>query len=185
MKRVLLPLVVVFTLVLVGAVTAQKKPAKQPVTKTASIAVVPSKCIGNGLTQAEQTEILVAHNRIRASVGLAPLRWDCGIATTAQAWAAKAVAGHNEYTPYGENIFVAMDGAEKVSTATDRWDSEKADWTNKPGTCAPGKTCTHYTQMVWRSATKIGCGVNRSGPDKWKTILVCNYDVEARTGPAF
>lgn len=185
MKRISLPLVAVFSLAAFVSTSAQKKPGKPPLTKTAAIASVPVKCIGNGLTQAEQTEILVAHNRIRASIGLAPLKWDCGIATAAQSWAAKGLAEHNESTPYGENIFVAMDGAETVSTATERWESEKANWTNKPGTCASGRTCTHYTQIVWRSTSKIGCGINRSGPNKWKTILVCNYDIEGKTGPAY
>jgi pathogenesis-related protein 1 len=174
-------------LCLVCTVAAQKKPKPlpTPVAKTEAIASIPARCPGNGLTEVEMTQILVEHNRPRVALGLTPLKWDCGIAASAQAWASKGKPGHNEFTPYGENIFVSSDGAEKVTTATTGWFAEKSAWANDTGACAAGKICTHYTQMIWRKTTLIGCGINRSIDGKWKALLVCNYQPAAQSGKAF
>ncbi|HEV7699218.1 MAG TPA: CAP domain-containing protein [Pyrinomonadaceae bacterium] len=177
---------VILGLLVVSATAQAKKPiTKQGIVKTPAIASVPAKCAGNGLTQAEATEILVAHNRARAEVHLAPLKWDCTLAATAQAWASKGVAGHNDGTNFGENVFVSATDTEQVTSATTRWMGEKANWSNKGGACSAGKTCTHYTQMVWKATHVLGCGINRNGSEKWKVILVCNYDPMAMTGPAY
>jgi pathogenesis-related protein 1 len=59
---------------------------------------------------------------------------------------------------------------------------EKASWNNKTASCAAGKTCTHYTQIVWKKTASIGCGINRNALGKWKVLLVCNYN-PAGNGP--
>jgi|GEM_PF-4925658 len=174
----------VLLLLLAASAAAQKTVRPVPPQKEA-IATIPARCPGNPLTQVEMTQILVEHNRARAALGLSPLKWDCNIALTAQSWASKGIPGHNEYTPYGENIFVSSDGAVKVTLATDGWFSEKDGWTNSTGTCAPGKICTHYAQMVWSKTSRIGCGINRTISGKFKSMIVCNYDPAAQSGRAF
>jgi pathogenesis-related protein 1 len=179
-------LLVLTFLFFVPAFAQSKKPhPRQGVEKVSATTSAPPRCLGNRLSQVEATEILVAHNRLRAEVNMAPLRWDCTLASTAQAWASRGVAGHNDSTQYGENIFVSADGAEPVVSATTRWMGERANWSNRGGACSAGKTCTHYTQMVWKGTRVMGCGINRSASEKWKVILVCNYDPMAQTGPAY
>jgi len=39
----------------------------------------------------------------------------------------------------------------------DSWGSEKADYDYANNSCTPGKMCGHYTQMVWRATTTVGC----------------------------
>ena len=145
------------------------------------------KCTGhNGLTAAEITEVLAAQNQLRAEQKLAPLTWDCKLATTAQEWATKGVFVHRENFSYGENMFVSSNTAEPAVSAVTKWGGEKAFWTNKTGTCQTGKICTHYTQIVWKRSNHVGCGINRNGNVKWTTLLVCNYSPMGNTGgPAY
>jgi pathogenesis-related protein 1 len=168
-------LISVSLLILATAFAASaQKPKPKP--KNPAKPAAASACKGaNGLTADEIATILGEHNKIRAAVGLPALTWSCSLADTAQAWAAKAVPGHSG-TDLGENIFVSSNPQIAIATAMSTWEKEKSSWNNKAGACQAGKTCTHYTQMVWRATTEIGCGVNRSGGGKWKTMMVCNYN---------
>ncbi len=45
--------------------------------------------------------------------------------------------------------------------------------------CAAGKQCGHYTQLVWRDTERVGCGVaNCNNVDGFGAgnLWVCNYD---------
>jgi len=143
-------------------------------------------CGVNGLTNAEQAELVKEQNEARARQKLTPLTWDCALARYAQQWANRGVFEHRADSSYGENMFVASEPSEPVKTAVKRWMSEESNWTNKTGMCAPGKFCNHYTQVMWKATTKVGCGVNRFVNAKWKVVLVCNYDPPGNTpGPAY
>jgi len=139
-------------------------------------------CPGNGLTAAEEKALLDGHNAIREELNLRHLIWDCVLAKSAQAWATAGIAEHNDDSPYGESIFVATSATENVTSSLKRWQAEKLNWTNETGECAPGKICLHYTQIVWRTTVKVGCGINRNATGKWKTMLVCHYDPAGNTG---
>ncbi len=177
----------ILMLVFAGQVAAQKtKPAakSKPTAAKATPAVATgNKCSAeNGLTTEEVNEIVAIHAFDRAAYGVSALKWDCKLASYAQEWANKSVFAHRDDTPYGESIFVGSNGDETIRAALDRWLAEKVFWTNKAGTCTAGKTCTHFTQMVWSKSQKVGCGINRNATGKWKAILVCNYDPEGNTG---
>ena len=163
--------------------------AKKPISKVGLVkAVKDVKCAGaNGLTTAELTELLNAQNQARAAQKLAPFTWDCRLAGMAQAWAARGVFEHRDDSSIGENMFVASMANEPVGSAVTRWMSEQVNWTNKSGTCAAGKICTHYTQLMWKKTTKVGCGINRNGTVKWTVVLVCDYDPPGNmgSGPAY
>ena len=156
------------------AASAQKsKPKTKPDPKPKATAGCPGT---NGLTAAEITTILDEHNKLRTALGLGKLTWSCTLADTAQVWASKGVSQHRADFDFGENMFVSTNPQISISTAMSNWEKEKAFWNNKAGTCQPGKKCTHYTQMVWRATTQVGCGINRSAPGQWKTLMVCNYN---------
>jgi pathogenesis-related protein 1 len=146
---------------------------------------------------AQQTEMVTAHNKLRQTVGAPPLAWSAGLATTAQAWAdtLKATQGckpvHSGTAGVGENIFWAgattqtstsstgvntttsTPQAVTAAQATDYWASEGKDYTYSTNTCAAGKVCSHYTQVVWKTTTDIGCG-NAVCADNTQ-VWVCQY----------
>jgi len=145
------------------------------------------KCTGaNGLTRGEMLEILNTHNLVRAGLKLPLLTWECKLADLAQEWAKRGVTEHREDNFYGESIFVSAASDAAAVASVNRWMREKPNWNNDRGKCAPGMICTHYTQIVWKTTKRIGCGINRNVPGKWKTMVVCNYDPAGnRAGSAY
>lgn len=141
--------------------------------------------------------MVAAHNRWRQTVGTPAVKWSARLATTAQAYAnkLKATQGckqvHSDAAGLGENLFWAS-AAIKTSTsstgsktitnkaqaitptqATDAWGSEVRNYSSTTNLCATGRVCGHYTQVVWRATTDIGCG-QAVCPDN-SQIWVCNY----------
>ncbi len=131
-----------------------------------------------------ENEILAAHNAVRASAtptpspALAPLGWSSAAASTAQAWANGCQFGHNPSAGYGENIFASSSAASGTSVVDD-WASEVASYDYASNGCSG--TCGHYTQIVWRDTTAVGCAQatcttgSPFGAGEW-TFVVCDYD---------
>ncbi|RMA58894.1 CAP domain-containing protein [Ulvibacter antarcticus] len=125
---------------------------------------------------------LDAHNILRAEVGVPALEWSEDLAFKAQLWADKVARKNGgmrivlEHGDSGENIasgFVTGDPPE--TRIFNGWgENEKPNFNPATRKCYEGKVCGHYTQIVWRKTTKVGCGVgvNKNG----EYILVCNYD---------
>lgn len=141
----------------------------------------------NGLTQAEIDSILSAHNKARAEVGAPQFQWNCRLAEYAQEWAQRGVAEHRDDGFYGENLFVSITPTISPVSGVENWLLEKPFWNNSTATCQAGKVCTHYTQIVWKKSSQLGCGINRSvAAGKWKVLMVCNYDPAGnKPGKAF
>ena len=126
--------------------------------------------------------ILNLHNKERAEVGAAPLRWDPEIAAAASAYAVKLAAGgpfvHSPRTGrenQRENLSRGLPGA-SAERMMINWIEEKKNFL--PGTYPNvSKTgnwsdVSHYTQMIWPTTTHVGCGTARgAGQD----VLVCRY----------
>jgi pathogenesis-related protein 1 len=41
----------------------------------------------------------------------------------------------------------------------DAWGAVSADYSPASGSCAAGRQCGHYTQIVWPSTEEVGCGM--------------------------
>ena len=109
-------------------------------------------------------ELLAAHNAYRANLGLPPLRWSDQLAANAQQWAEHlAEIGQLEHSGSGQNLAMAASGTQSLTQLVDLWGSEQADFTNGdfPAISNTGNwmDAGHYSQMVWKSTTEVGCGV--------------------------
>ena len=133
---------------------------------------------GGLLPPGAAAEILRLHNRERAAVGVAPLRWDPALAATALE-CAKALAASRQFRHCrsGENLWMGTAGRFTPAQMVQPWAAERRDF--QPGTFpAVSRSGTwqavgHYTQMVWRTTTTLGCAA-ATGADGL-TRLVCHY----------
>lgn len=143
--------------------------------------------------------ITAAHNAVRAGVtnptpspALPPLTWSTSIAATAQAYADQLASSgcnlvHSGANGLGENL--AWYGGQMATPedVVDGWASEVDCWTYGKfmngdacdSVCVAqhnSNGCGHYTQVVWRNTTELGCGMATcsGGAEIW----VCNYKAQ-------
>ena len=130
--------------------------------------------------------ILTLHNQERAAVGVPPLTWSDSLAAHAQPWADKVYetgdsshsSGVADFGNYGENM--AWGGGPSFATPTwlaQTWANEKSNYV--PGTPASDST-GHYTQMVDKQSTEVGCGFTSGPAGQYAeyggtNVLVCQY----------
>lgn len=134
--------------------------------------------------------ILEAHNAVRRFVGVPELSWSAGLAADAQAWADNLADTrncglmHDVGAGQGENL-AAGGGTNFDLTAqgvVGGWSCEREDWDNEALTCLgePGfgefpRSCGHYTQVVWRDTTEVGCGLAICRGFYITRVFVCRY----------
>lgn len=133
---------------------------------------------------AAASRILAAHNRERARVGVAPLRWDPHLAAAAASYGPTLArlgglrhSSRADRLGQRENLWMGSRGAYAPEQMVQYWISEKAHY--RPGMPFPHVSRTgnwadvaHYTQVVWRGTTHVGCAIYPS--KKWD-FLICRY----------
>lgn len=127
--------------------------------------------------------LLAAHNIERISVGVPPLLWDPSLAAAAAAYGPTLAAiGRLEHSPRAsrpgqrENLWMGTRGAYSPERMVGSWAEEKA-WFRPgifPTVSSTGNwlDVSHYTQMIWRSTTNIGCAIH---PTRTTDYLICRY----------
>ena len=136
--------------------------------------------------------VLAVHNRERAAVGVPPLVWNDALAADAQDWANRQAANgtlkHCIQTPgwekiescthvEGENLASRSGVPTTVPLAQMQqgWISEKNNYHGGPyddTQFASQGVYGHYTAMVWRTTTDVGCATASSNNTD---ILSCRY----------
>ena len=145
--------------------------------------------VAQALAEDPASALVAAHNTWRRAVGVPELRWSTSLATRAQAWADHLKRrnacdpDHSPDSDVGENLFwagavVTSRGARTVQEVTaaavvDSWAAEREQYDDKKNRCARGKSCGHYTQVVWRGSREVGCG--RAVCSDSSQIWVCKY----------
>lgn len=132
--------------------------------------------------------VTAAHNDVRARAlpvpnpPVDPLCYSTTVQATAQAWAEGCTWMHNPGRGFlGENIAAYGSPSGSAVGAVALWAAEAADYDYPTNRCSG--VCGHYTQIVWRSTQRLGCGVtvcttgSPFGPGfpTW-TFIVCDYD---------
>lgn len=123
-----------------------------------------------------QASVVNRHNTLRAKHGAPALQWNADVAKVAQNWADTIARSdqmkHRQPNKYGENIFWMSGGQVTGEMVTNSWYNEIKDYNySRPGFSM--KT-GHFTQVVWKDSTQIGCGLAKSR--RGGTYVVCNYN---------
>jgi uncharacterized protein YkwD len=142
-----------------------------------------------GLSAEGQRRLVAAHNRHRRKFqqydnGVQDLVWSAELAQKAQQYAEKlalsnSFAHSSNLGDVGENLANqsggTTHGTETPEGVVNRWYNEIKDFdypTLGPGNS--GKMVGHFTQVISRRSTKVGCGVAKSATTLYE-IWVCNY----------
>lgn len=137
----------------------------------------------SGSTPDESAMWVSGHNSVRAAVGQAPVTWNATIAAGAQAYANQCVFQHSDQSTrtlngqmLGENLYWSSSSTTPDNNAITSWAAEKQYYTYPQG---PSQSTTgetgHYTQMINKNVTQIGCGCSPACSDGSK-ICVCRYN---------
>ncbi|KHC68867.1 hypothetical protein MGE_00694 [Candida albicans P75010] len=113
-------------------------------------------------------QILEAHNIKRASHGVNPLTWSNELYNYANKVASSYdCSGNLRHTsgPYGENLAL---GYSSGANAVSAWYSEGFNFGGA------GKL-NHFTQVVWKSTTQLGCAYKDCRAKGWGLYIICNY----------
>lgn len=117
-----------------------------------------------------QGAILNSTNAFRQQHGASSLVWNDTLASYAASHASDCVFKHTD-GPYGENLAA---GWSSIETAVDGWGNERASYDFASG--GFGETTGHFTQLVWKTTTSVGCGrvyCNKPSTPGW--YLMCEY----------
>jgi len=165
-------------------VTVQSEPVTPPPPTTA---VAPTEAASSdsgdsgsgsdGLTAAQQATFLSLHNQIRSQHGAVALTWSDTLANAGKGWADKCVFEHSggQLGAFGENLAAGTGSSYDVTAAMKSWTDEISQY--DAGNPVP----SHYTQVVWKGTTQVGCGLapacagifdSSFGPAKY---FVCEY----------
>lgn len=128
--------------------------------------------------------MLAGQNAARAEVGVPPLVWDERLADSARAYAqTMARTGKFEHAKQpidmsrqGENLWTGTRYAYGYDEMVGHWVAEKKDFVNLPtpnfSRSGRWEDVAHYTQIIWRGSTAMGCAMASSPTDDY---LVCRY----------
>ncbi|XP_034052765.1 cysteine-rich secretory protein LCCL domain-containing 2 [Gymnodraco acuticeps] len=146
----------------------------------------------------DREEILQLHNKLRGEVyptssNMEYMVWDDELEQSATHWAEQCQWDHGPQDllmSIGQNLAVHWGRYRSPAFHVQSWYDEVKDYTYPyPSECNPwcpdrcsGPMCTHYTQLVWATTSRVGCAVHTCPRmDVWgetwenSIYLVCNY----------
>lgn len=153
-----------------------------------ALLLAPARSLGSSWSgeEAVAARMLALHNAARAEVGAPPLQWDPELAVAAASYGPALSAlppGVLVHSPRDtrpgqrENLAMAWTETTSPEELIGLWVREKQDFFPGvfPAVSRTGKweEVAHYTQMVWKSTTHVGCALYPA-PNRW-TYLICRY----------
>ncbi|CAD7077044.1 unnamed protein product [Hermetia illucens] len=122
-----------------------------------------------------EAECLDEHNRLRARHGCPPLQLDRNMCRYADDWARtlaqRSEIQHRPNNKYGENLYWASGSEVSGKDCVQSWYNEIKDY--RFGNGGFSMKTGHFTQVVWKSSSKLGIAIQKRGPSTW---VVANYD---------
>ncbi|GIL53133.1 hypothetical protein Vafri_8816 [Volvox africanus] len=133
----------------------QQAPAAAQITNSTSPT---SSTASNGFSAYAQ-QCLDTHNYYRAKhQSTSALRWSSSLEADAQVWANRCVFSHADNTASGQGENIAW-GYPDAKSVIDAYYSEGAGYTYGVSQPADWHSVGHFTQVIWRSSTDLGCAV--------------------------
>ncbi|XP_029428382.1 peptidase inhibitor 16 isoform X2 [Rhinatrema bivittatum] len=141
---------------------------------------------GRALSEEDKRSLLAMHNAHRAQVAppaadMLKMSWDPKLEKLASSYAAECKWEHNQDRgPTGENLYLASAPQLDMKSVMELWYSEYKNYDYATLSCKEGTMCGHYTQVVWATSGKVGCGaqfcekVKNEKPNQF--LVVCNYE---------
>ncbi|XP_006882179.1 PREDICTED: cysteine-rich secretory protein 2-like [Elephantulus edwardii] len=132
-----------------------------------------------------QEEIVNKHNSLRKNVSptaqnMLKMTWDKNATVNAQKWADMCQYEHSRQelrttdTTCGENLYMSSD-PNSWSDAIQSWYDEVNDFTYGIGAKSLGAVIGHYTQVVWDTSYRVGCGLAHCPNEDLPYFYVCQY----------
>ncbi|CAH1778570.1 unnamed protein product, partial [Owenia fusiformis] len=122
------------------------------------------------------TSCLETHNMYRDRHQNTPrLTYNYTLAGEAKQWADYLPSlGGLQHGSTGENIYWASTSGkhDPCKAAVDAWYAEEPNWNYDTSAGNGGGVTGHFTQVVWKTTTEVGCGLNESAQG---TYVVCRY----------
>ncbi|KAF5112736.1 hypothetical protein DV454_004039 [Geotrichum candidum] len=111
------------------------------------------------------------HNRLRALHGVPDIKWNRDLAKYAQDYLASAQCNFaHSGGPYGENLAI---GYPTTAASIQAWYDEIKDYDFSKNEFS--SSTGHFTQVVWKDSTEIGCAEVECGSGWGGPYLVCEY----------
>lgn len=136
------------------SIHALANPAPEPAVSTVTVSTPPAPTSTSYTSDPVfRDDMLAAHNFYRSEHNASALTWNSTSAKYAANWAFQCRFSHTG-GPTGENLAA---GYANATAAVDGWGSERKSYNFKKPTGFSEKT-GHFTQVVWRNTTSVGCG---------------------------
>ncbi len=152
---------------------AEKNPTVKPKTKNVTPSTNPQTNSSGKIAE----EWVKAHNKYRKMHQVGNVKWSVKIAKSAQAYADTCpVPPNHSKTSYGENMAWGGYGSD-VKQAVARWYREEPKYNYNKGAYQSG--AGHFTQIVWKGTTEIGCGYKTDCNNLRQYgggVFVCQYN---------
>ncbi|KAI8094750.1 PR-1 protein [Thamnidium elegans] len=138
--------------------------------KLAATVAIASQLVSCAPTDDVMVQALNSHNNYRARHHVGGLTWNQNLANHALQVSQSCVWGHSIVST-GQNIAY---GYPSMEAAIDKWYDEVANYDYNTGASSNGGATGHFTQVVWKGTTEIGCGATNC--DNLPGVYyVCNY----------
>ncbi|CDO93499.1 unnamed protein product [Kluyveromyces dobzhanskii CBS 2104] len=140
---------------------------------TSSTAAATTSASSDSSLSSFASGMLDEHNAKRSLHKDTPsLSWSADLASYAQNYADNYdCSGSLTHSggQYGENLALGYG----TTGAVDAWYNEIKDYDFSSGDYS--SSTGHFTQVVWKSTTKVGCGIKECG-GVWGDYIICSYD---------
>ncbi|KAG0467070.1 hypothetical protein HPP92_018650 [Vanilla planifolia] len=159
------------------------KSGKMPPSTLVAVPILATAILLSAAVAAGQNapnDFLAPHNSARAAVNVGPMTWNATVAAYAEQYA-NYRSGSCDLVhssgPYGENLFSGTGRDWSAADAVRAWVDEGKDYDYASNSCAAGKVCGHYTQVVWAASTDLGCAAVPCGSAAGESgvFIICSY----------